>query len=810
MKKYILDFDEITKKDVSTAGGKGANLGEMTGAGIPVPNGAVLTAQAYDHFMEHNSVSVGCSAAEIRDAVRGGVMPGDMKDEIISLYRSMGSSARVAVRSSATAEDLADASFAGQQETYLNVIGEEELLKKIKDCYASLWGDRAVSYRRKQGYDKQKVSLAVVIQQMIESESAGVIFTKDPTGVSDDIVINASYGLGEAVVSGTVSPDEYRCDKEGNVTHKVIGSKEIRIVYSENGTQTVSVPENLRTAQVLSAEMIRSLVNEAINIELHYGQPMDIEWAISDGKIYILQARCITTIDSTESRTFTENDFAGLPTVRPAKGRMRENVLFNIEKLPKPYFPLDHDFGGNVGKQKQVILSEAGIDMNDSEPIDDNGISSFGIGGFRPNGNIFMIPGSIKMFKDDEHNISEAKRRYKECRQRLNDEMQRPRRNIGEAGEALRSMYELIGDIAYTRFRFAIFPQVLENIGIERKLGKLDKTLSSLDLMDGLSYVTADINREMAAIADTIRNNRTQLDDVMKMSYSEIVEKYPALGEMFGDFLKKYGCRCDLNCYCFVSRSWNDEPDRFLGTLRTLIRSENFHIPSKEEGMEKFRSLMKKMQRRLSNKEYAAFRKKVSAVRKYHHIREATQYLWESVFCFCRELLRECADMLGADYNDLLYLFADELWDVFAQGELSGKYIAVINKRKDKRPLAEAYWNRCIEISISSESSGITGVSGSSGKATGKVCIVRSPEEFDKLQQGEVLVCPCTDPEWTPLFTLASAVVVDTGGTLSHAAIVAREYGIPAVLAAGDATKKLKDGDIVIVDGTKGTVGTAG
>lgn len=807
MNKYIADFNTIGKNDISTAGGKGANLGEMTSAGIAVPPGAVLTAQAYEHFIRENTIDTenAGDAADIRKAIIDGNIPDDMRKEITGLYCSMGEGARVAVRSSATAEDLEDASFAGQQETYLNVRGEEELLKKIKECYASLWGNRAVSYRRKQGYGGQKVALAVVIQQMIESQSSGVLFTKDPTGATDDIVINASYGLGEAVVSGIVSPDEYRCDRTGNVLKCLTGSKEVMIVYGDEGTLKVPVSEDMRKKRVLTDEMAKRLACEALKIEKHYGQPMDIEWAIRDDKVYILQARSITTIDAGE-KAFTEADFEHLPKVNAANGKMRESILFNLEKVPQPYLPLDHDFGDNVGRQKQLLMSEFGIDMNEMMPIDPDGISSFGIGGFRLNKNIFSIYRTLKLLKDDESNCRIADERLADFKKKLNDENIRKYGSAKELGDALKRMHDLTGDVAYVRFRYAIFPQVLENIKLGKKLKKADKELGSFDLMEGLSYVTADINRDMAVIAGKIREDEDLVADVMRYGYQELTEKRESLKDSFEEFLDKYGNRSDFNCYCFAAHSWNEDPDRFLNTLRTMIRSEDFHIPSLEEGQEKMNSLMDKMHAALGERKYPLFEKKVNAVRHYHYIREATQYLWESIFACCRKLLKECAYMLGEEYGDLMYLFAQELYEVCRTGRIDDAHRKLIESRKASRPLAVAYWNHCIEKALDTGSSRITGVSGSAGIATGKVRIVKSAAEFDRLQQGEVLVCPYTDPEWTPLFTLAAAVVVDTGGSLSHAAIVAREYKIPCVLATGNATRLLKDGDTVIVDGTGGNV----
>ncbi len=814
MGKYVLRFDEIRKEDVSIAGGKGANLGEMVSAGINVPMGGVLVASAYEAFMEKNGIEAeaiverSSSESEASDTIKAhileGDIPEDVRDEILSFYRSLGDNVRVAVRSSATAEDLDDASFAGQQETYLNVKSVEVLLDKIKECYASLWGVRAIHYRNASGYGNESVKLCVVIQEMVESEAAGVIFTVNPAGNSEDILINASYGLGEAVVSGIVSPDEYICGRDGTAKKIVIGSKEEEIVYDASGTTRVSVEPERRSEQVLGEDMIQKLVATALLIEKHYGHPMDIEWAVRGDALYILQARSITTV-SDEKQNFSDEDFAGLPAVKPAIGKMRENVLFNLEKLPRPYFPLDHDFGDMVGQQKQIILSEAGIVLDEMTPIDDNGISSFAIAGKKITKDIFGLPGMLRKMKDTKYNIRKSSEEYDECKSLLKKEKNKKSTTVQELGESIERMQRLIAKTAYARFKYAIFPQVVENIGLSKTLHKVDKNLGAFDLMQGLSYVTADIDRSMTVLANDIRSDEVKCKAVMNSTYVQLLADYPDLKEKFTAFMAKYGERSDFNCYCFISKSWNDDPDRFLHSLRTMIRSNNI-MPSLEDGHNGYEKLMQSVRDHVGEKRFKKFEEKAKAARHYHYIREATQYLWESEFAFCRELLHRISSLLGEDYSDMLYLFDRELFKVCKTGKIDEETKAHIVRRKEKRHLAEAYWKRSISIMLNSGDAGLTGVSGSVGKATGKACIVSGPEEFDKLAEGDILVCPYTDPEWTPLFTLAAGVVVDTGGTLSHAAIVAREYGIPAVLATGVATTKIKDGDTVIVDGNEGKV----
>ena len=808
--RFIKAFDEIKKGDIAIAGGKGANLGEMTQAGITVPPGVVLTADAYDFFMEVNDIEPLKyeNASEIRSAILSAKIPAEIDGEIREFCKSLEEGARMAVRSSATAEDLDDASFAGQQETYLNVIGTDNLLAKIRECYASLWSDRAVSYRRNSGYDKQKTSLAVVIQQMVESESAGVMFTSDPAGDRKNVHINAAYGLGEAVVSGIVSPDEYICNKKGEVLKQVTGTKEVEIIYDADngGTKKVSVDESRRKQSVLSKEQIAALVKEGAEIEKHYGHPMDIEWAVKDGRIYILQARSITTLKENAGKTFTEEDFEGYPKVKPAKGAMREAVLFNLEKTPTPYYPLDNDFGGCVGDQKGVLFSEIGIDfVGGMYPIDRDGISYQSSNKFKLSKNVFAIPKYLKLIGDIDHNIQCADESLAKCRDEFEKEKILSLNDARAIGESLERMRKLIGRTAYDRFLYALFPNAIESMKVTKVLHKIDEKLNSYDVLEGLSYVTADMNRDMKGLCEYITADSQMAETVMNVDYEKICSSYPELGSRFEAFLKQFGSKSDFNCYCFIAETWRENPDRFVNALRPMLKSGGEAVTTKEEGERHFADLMTKVREALPAKKYAKFERRVKGLRHYHYIREATQYLWESEFEHCRNLLRQLSEKTNVSYEDYLFLFADELFEVCRQGSLGDK-AGLIEKRKNKRAFAEAYWDKCMKDALAGDDDSLKGLGASNGQIKGKACIVHSPEEFRKLEKGEILVCTYTDPEWTPLFALAAGVVVDTGGTLSHAAIVAREYGIPAVLATGDATAKLKDGDMVLVNATEGTV----
>lgn len=320
----ILNFDEIKKEDVLIAGGKGANLGEMTSAKINVPRGFVITADAYRDFLKENSIDIFIEneikksrndekvllnvADDFRTKIKSGKFPTLLENAIREKYFNLGDNVRVAVRSSATAEDLPDASFAGQQETYLNVRGLDDVLEKVRSCYASLWGNRAVSYRLHQGYDQSSVSIAVIIQEMVESEKAGVLFTVNPVSKKEnEMQINASYGLGESVVSGRVTADSYIVDKNGEIIEVAIGSKETQIIYGEKNTVEVKVDDNDRKKRALNDTEISELIKSGLKIEKHYKMPMDIEWAIKDDEVYILQARAITTLKSSINHISEDN-----------------------------------------------------------------------------------------------------------------------------------------------------------------------------------------------------------------------------------------------------------------------------------------------------------------------------------------------------------------------------------------------------------------------------------------------------------------------------------------------------------------------
>ncbi|WP_255196994.1 phosphoenolpyruvate synthase [Halorarius litoreus] len=316
----VLWLDDIGSDDLNSVGGKGASLGEMTGAGLPVPPGFVVTAQTYREFIERtgideelfsavavdaeDSASLAEAEATAKELILETEMPEDVREDILGAYADLDDGeAFVAVRSSATAEDLPDASFAGQQETFLNIQGDE-LVDRVKRCWASLFTQRAIYYRQEQGFAHDKVDIAVVVQKMVDAEKSGVMFTSHPSTGEPKIIIEAAWGLGEAVVSGSVSPDNYVIDREsGEVLDATIADKKMMMEKDEATGKTVEreVPEEQRTAQVLDEEEIAQLIDIGERAEDHYGNPQDVEWALVGGEVYMLQSRPITTISKDAS-----------------------------------------------------------------------------------------------------------------------------------------------------------------------------------------------------------------------------------------------------------------------------------------------------------------------------------------------------------------------------------------------------------------------------------------------------------------------------------------------------------------------------
>lgn len=361
---YVKKFEDLNKSDIPIAGGKGANLGELTQAGIPVPPGFVVTAQTYEKFMLETGINdkvlsildeidindtkaLQAASEEIKAIINEAPIPEDMILFITEAYNQLcqrfdGDDVEVAIRSSATAEDLPEASFAGQQDTYLYVSGIDAVLEYIRKCWASLFEARAIFYREENDFEHAKVLIAVVVQKMANADKAGVMFTVNPSTGEEIALIEGSWGLGEAVVSGDVTPDNYQVDKADNsVINVTISDKKVMYINDENETSIkVDVPEEKRNERVLSDEELIELTEMGKRIQAHYGEPMDTEWAFENGELFLLQARPITTLGDVCEDVAEASDDIGEVLVRglgasPGMAAGNVKIILDIEELDK-------------------------------------------------------------------------------------------------------------------------------------------------------------------------------------------------------------------------------------------------------------------------------------------------------------------------------------------------------------------------------------------------------------------------------------------------------------------------------------------
>ena len=530
---------------------------------------------------------------------------------------------------------------------------------------------------------------------------------------------------------------------------------------------------------------------------------MDIEWAFVGEELYILQARAIT---AKTVQTFEE---ALMPPIQPINKKMKESLLFMLEKEPFSYYPLDYDFSMILGQQKAVIFAQGGIKIDNECGIDEAGFMSLPALKFGLGKEIVHLLAMLREMKNHPENVRKAKSALECTEPKINAfaNMDCSHMKMADCLNAFTDLYHLIVDIAYARFYYAVFPGFMMNRRLEKYLKRVDKNLTAYNMLSGLSYKTAEINRDLAILAEKIKADNTLTEAVLTgNSYEEITSRFPETAGWFQDFLTKHGYKSDFNCYCFVAQTWMEDKDRFLQVLKPLLSAEGEKEMSLAEGESQHKELLQKMTYGLSEKQRREVLQQVEYYRFYHVFREKTQYLWETAFFACRIILKRTAKLLGVTEEELRYLFWKELQEVMKRGELNKKDWDKIKRRGELRPTVEEYWRRQQWEALKGDGKTIKGISGSTGEAIGEVCIVKSPAEFGRLKKGDILVCRYTDPEWTPLFTLAAAVVSDTGGALSHAAIVAREYHIPAVLATGCATTQLKDGEKIFVNGTAGEV----
>ncbi len=819
--RLVAPLADFGKDDLPLAGGKGANLGELIRAGYDVPPGFIVTTAAYDLLLQDGRNGGSPTGEEARRAIEKAEIPAAIRDGLLDAYRQLGSPA-VAVRSSATAEDLPGAAFAGQQETILNVQGEAALLDAVRVCWASLWSERAVAYRLRQQVDADTVKLAVVVQKMVDADAAGVMFSADPvTGARGELIIDANPGLGEAVVAGLVTPDHIVVDKRSKrVIEQRLGRREV-MVRAKAGGGTEQIRGGAQaTGPVLSAGAVRQLADMGMRIEQHYGAPQDIEWAwIQDGaqagKFVILQARPITA----------------LPEPVKLSGPAQMLIPILAEMWPERPYPLDlTTFTGAVEQAIGHLLVTL---IGDSAPDPDQALVQEDAVAvrFRPP-QMHPRPGMIVTLVLALWRT----RRYDPARWQadplLADYVRRGRDlepadlkqlTWPENLEVLRAALGLIPQSMVLREKY--LPWAGVDLGRLWLLLRLTGHGDHLgDLLSGIDTKTIETNQALEALAAQIRG-----DPVLRETFARCDAKdlKPALertgsGGAFlkslDSFLDRYGYR--ETSITISQPAWVDKPAFVLGILKVLAGAEA-RPAADAQSWQRARDELLRTTMLGKWPLRRPFLRWLTNARALFQIREDTHF-----YAMMRQPpVRHVALELGRRLEGTRAL--DMLEDVFhlrleefaALGEAwppDEKRIAelreLVRRRKAKReslagvPLVDPRLLRRASDSEDDANVLLHGSSGSPGMASGPARIVHDSSEFGRLQPGDVLVAPMTNPAWTPLFQRAAAVVVDTGGAASHAAIVAREYGIPAVMGTVDGTAQLKDGQQVRVDGTRGIV----
>ena len=817
----VVNLARMSSRNLSNGGGKAANLGELLRAAFPVPPGFVITTTAYDQVVRINGLydaivkaPTPAGGAAVRAGFEKATIPPDVERAIRDAYRRIGGGS-VAVRSSATAEDLPEAAFAGQQETFLGIVDEKGLLDAVRRCWASLWSDRAISYRERQGLADTPVKLAVIVQRLVPADAAGVMFTANPvTGARDETIVDASTGLGEAVVSGLVTPDHFilrNTRHRWRIVERQLGRREVEVRPRAGGgiERVAGVPS---PKPALPDAVLLQLARMGASIAKHFGRPQDIEWAWAEGKLFILQSRPITALPAPPPRRarFQLPQFAAdYLQVRPYPLDITTWMPAVVNALTR-MLPV----GGLIPSFSQMWVEEDGV------------VERFaGFSTIRLTPEILLAPARIVSLARQHDPASWG---ADPILTRLQDRVQ-----MLEAREPQSLSWDELLDIAreamampfaLMEVRRRYFPRAALALGgLRLLLGVLGQGDRFGTLLSGVDNRTFEANRALEAMAAEIRADSSLATLFERTDAQELLEALRegpsgrAFRDTFDAFLSCYGHR-ETGSPLLVSEStWKDSPETVLNILKGLARAES---PSRSDNRawEAARDevLAHPALRLPALRE--VFLTLLSQARSLSALREDTHFALTLPLPLLRRSLLELGRRLAdagilKSPEDVFHLRFEELEQVSGDWPPAADLAAELResaRRRAHRRLALANTPLMDLSSIarlhSREEVFVTGSPGSPGIAEGPVRVVRNVAAFGSLLPGDVLVAPYTNPSWTPLFGRAAAVVADTGGAMSHAAIVAREYGIPAVMGTGDGTSRLSNGQWVRVDGHRGEV----
>lgn len=849
MKRFTLPLSDA-QASLENVGGKGVSLAKLAGAGLPVPDGFHITTEAYRKFVGENDLQCSIDAAvqaadlnspaaleaasaQIARLFTTALIPADLADAICAAYRNLpGAEPAVAVRSSATAEDLPGASFAGQQETYLNISGAEPVLDAVRKCWASLWTARAIAYRARQNVLTEGVALAVVVQLLVEADAAGILFTANPvSGNRGEAMINASWGLGEAVVGGAVTPDTITVQKaNGKILHRHIAVKQVMTARTASGTVERPVPERLQKTSVLSDQQARELVRMGVQIETLYGLPMDVEWVLSKGKFAIVQARPITALPPEWKRPH--------PKAIYARGSFAEH-------LPNPVTPL---FGTLGLRAVNTATAELGS-MLKIDPLaieyQYRVVNGYVFMGFIMNFQSFisMINASFASWR---MMMVEGTPRWQKARAELLDVLSRWRERDLSAltpGELLSSAAELYTQLGrlYTVIQSGTLPTASSSEIVFTRVHKLARRKGDPEATALLfGYDTAPILAEKSlydlaiwvkqqfGLANAFRS--LPVEALVASLHGQTPEDVDP--EVWAEWRERFNAHLETHCQTaydidFAFPTPVESPAPLLDAIKMYLNGGGGNPYERQAAAaERREECASQMLRRLKWPLKGWFKKSLGWAQRSVPVREDSLNDMGIANPQIRAILGELGRRFAANgafevVEEIYWLEEKELAVLGAlleQGKRLPDQRKLIEQRKavweaqrkllppamlpERHSLAKLFpWNKTDQVGNL-----LKGYGASAGRVTATARVLLSPDDFGRMKPGDVLVAVTTTPAWTPLFAMASAVVTDIGGPLSHSSIVAREYGIPAVLATGLSTRRIQDGQMVTVDGGAGTV----
>jgi pyruvate,water dikinase len=834
---YTLKLRELSRNDIERAGAKAANLGELMGAGFPVPDGFVVTTDTFSEFIDANSLSADVS----REKVEAAPMPADLTEAVITAAAELGD-APLAVRSSGVAEDLPGASFAGQYETVLDVRGKDALIAAVRHCWASAFSERVLTYRKAQG-QQNAAGMAVLVQCLVPADAAGVAFTANPvTGKRAETVVSAVRGLGERLVSGQASPDEW---------------------LVKNGVATCqSAPEG-----AISAEQARAVAELARRVEAHYGSPQDIEWASTDGQLFLLQARPITALPEQKLEPVSVE-------VNPPPGFWKREAS-HAPKPPSPMYQSMYFGYRNEGAKRA---------WDEFSPLFET-IDYREIGGWEyirvvPLGGVDRKPPPAWLLAVLVRLVPSMRARVKGCIEsvrtnkadmfirkwydewkpkqikRINEFRDINLQTLSDTGldEHISRMMTFFRDGIY--YHFALHPAIaIPIISLATTCRELLgwEPERYVELVSGLSEKSSEPARrlaELAGLAEGRLSVRTLLEHIDNTTTEKLAEIDTEFAEAFNTYQREFGLRATNYEVCDPTLS--ETPGLMLGLVRDQL-SRGFDPEAISISLEEKRQAALAKARAILVERPAAdrerFEQALASAELAYPVREDNEfYTISAPLGLGRYMMLELGSRLAArgqiaKRDDIFFLKLDEARSALLNG---GACSGQVKHRKaerawiDAHPGPESYGTDLgqptsfaglpAEVKFvmegmlwymghvfpegqntqaGTDDHRIKGIPASGSKYTGPVRVIRDETEFTRLQAGDVLVCATTSPVWSVLFPSIGALITDTGGVLSHPAIIAREYQIPAVVATGNATSLLHDGQMVTVDGGAGVVEVA-